>query len=238
MRIMLLRSLVGCLLLSVGLALADEAQVKRTLNTRFPGAIIENVVRTPIAGFYEVQIDGEIVYTDEKAEYFFTGSIFDIRTLPPRNITERNAGRAIAGVLASASRDSAIKFVKGRGERVIYTFEDPNCGFCKMLHKELAQLDNLTIYTFPTPILSQNSADKSVAAWCAADRALAWAALMAADAALPADAKGCPHPLQKIAALAKRLDVTSTPVIFFSDGRRVNGFVTADALEKGLSSGK
>lgn len=237
MRIWLLRSLIGGLLFAADLALADEAQVKRTLNTRLPGTVIGNVVRTPIAGFYEVQVDGEIVYTDEKAEYFFSGNIFDIRTLPPRNITEGNAGRATAGVLASASRDSAIKFVKGRGERVLYTFEDPNCSFCKLLHKELARLDNVTIYTFPTPILSLNSADKSVAAWCAVDRAGAWAALMA-DHALPADAKGCPHPLQKIAALAKRLDVTSTPVIFFGDGRRINGFVAADVLEKGLASSK
>ncbi len=237
MRILLLRSLIGCLLFAAGLALANEAKVKRTLNARLPGAVIENVVRTPIAGFYEVQIDGEIVYTDEKAEYFFSGSIFDIRTLPPRNITEGNAGRATAGVLASASRDSAIKLVKGRGERVMYTFEDPNCSFCKALHKELARLDNVTIYIFPTPLISQNSADKSVYAWCAADRAGAWAAFMA-DGALPANAQGCPHPLQKISALAKRLDITSTPVIFFGDGRRINGFVAADVLERGLASGK
>ncbi len=236
-KILLLRSLIGSLLCAASLTLANEAQVQRILTTRLPGAVIENVARTPIAGFYEVQVDGEIVYTDAKAEYFFSGSIFDIRTLPPRNITESNAGRATTGVLANASRDAAIKLVKGRGERVLYTFEDPNCGFCKALHKELARLDNVTIYIFPTPLLSQNSADKSVAAWCAADRAQAWAAFMA-DGELPANAQGCPHPLPKIAALAKRLDITSTPVIFFGNGQRINGFVAADVLEKGLGSSK
>jgi len=233
----LLGSLLLCSLTAAGPALGDEETIKRDLAARLPGMKVESVTRSPFAGLYEVVLDGEIVYTDEKMEYFFSGNIFDIRAMPPRNLTEGNARRATVGVLANAGRDFAIKRVRGDGKRVLYTFEDPNCGFCKALHVELGRLDNVTIYTFPTPILSQNSADKAVAAWCAEDRAAAWDKLMSGGA-LPAGATACPHPLANVAALAKRFEVTSTPVIFLGDGRRINGFVSADQLQKAFESGQ
>jgi thiol:disulfide interchange protein DsbC len=233
----LLGSLLLCSLTVAVPALSNEEKIKRDLNARLPGMTIESVTRTPFAGLYEVVLDGEIVYTDDKAEYFFSGNIFDIRAMPPRNLTEDNARRATVGVLAKAARDFAIKRVRGNGKRVLFTFEDPNCGFCKALHLELARLNNVTIYTFPTPILSQNSADKAIAAWCAADRAAAWDKLMSGGT-LPDGGAACPHPLANVAALAKRFEVTSTPVIFLGDGRRINGFVAADKLEKAFDPAK
>ncbi len=230
-------SLLLCALAAAFPAMGDADSIKRGLAARMPGATVQSVVASPFAGLYEVVLDGEIVYTDEKMEYFFSGSIFDIRTMPPRNLTEANARRSTAGILAAAARDSAIKRVRGNGGRIVYSFEDPNCGFCKALNLEFARLDNVTIYTFPTPMLSQNSADKAVWAWCAKDRVGAWDKLMA-GAAIPEGATGCAHPLAKIAALAKRFDVTSTPVVILGNGRRFNGFVSADNLEKALAAEK
>src|SRR5574339_116357 len=94
--------------LVVSTAWADEASVRQILQSRFAGMTVESVTRAPFAGLYEVVLDGEIVYTDEKAEYFFSGSIYDIRTLPPRNLTQENTGRMVMNVLSGA-RDSAIK---------------------------------------------------------------------------------------------------------------------------------
>ena len=107
MRIWLLRSLIGGLLFAADLALADEAQVKRTLNTRLPGTVIGNVVRTPIAGFYEVQVDGEIVYTDEKAEYFFSGNIFDITVSSGGPSANCASSCSICGVASATRRASS-----------------------------------------------------------------------------------------------------------------------------------
>ncbi len=231
--------LLGSLLLSsltaAGPALGDEEKIKRDLGARLPGMTVESVTRTPFADLYEVVVDGEVLYTNEKTEYFLGGDIFDIRSMPPRNLTEGNARRSVQGVLAKAAGELAIKRVRGSGKRVLYTFEDPNCSFCKALHLELTRLDDVTIYTFPTPILSLNSAEKSIAAWCAADRAAAWDTLMSGGT-LAAGAGECPNPLEKVAALAKRLEITSTPVIYLGNGQRINGFVTTDRLEKAFAS--
>ncbi|HET9403728.1 MAG TPA: DsbC family protein, partial [Burkholderiales bacterium] len=203
---------------------------------RFPTMTVESVSPAPFAGLYEVVLDGEIVYTDEKAEYFFSGSIFDIRTLPPRNLTQDRANRFAADVFTKA-RALAIKRVRGGGERTLYTFEDPNCGYCKALQGELAKLDNVTIYTFLTPLLSDNSVEKSLSVWCAKDRAKAWEDLMSAGT-VPDNDKSCAHPLNQIAAITRRFQIQATPAIFLSDGRHIGGMRRAAEIEKAMSAVK
>jgi hypothetical protein len=60
----------------------------------------------------------------------------------------------------------AIKTVRGNGARTLVTFEDPNCLYCKKLHRELQKLSNVTIYTFMVPILSEDSHTKAAEIWC------------------------------------------------------------------------
>jgi len=121
-----------CILLASALlsgwAGADEVAIKRTLQSRFPTMNVERVSVSPFPGLYEVVLDGEIVYTDAKAQYFFSGNIFDIRTLPPRNLTEDSSNRIAADAFTRA-RELAIKRVRGNGARTLFTFEDPNCGY-------------------------------------------------------------------------------------------------------------
>jgi thiol:disulfide interchange protein DsbC len=228
-------------LLALGVAVAparaDEAQIREALRTRLPPTVVvESVVRSPVPGLYEVLLDGEIVYVDEKAEHFISGSIFDIRTLPPRNLTEARAREMTARILGDA-RDLAIKRVKGDGARVLFTFEDPNCGYCKALHREVGKLDNVTLYTFLLPLLSDDSVQKARAVWCARDRARAWDELLAKDVQ-PAEGSACAHPLERIALLARRLQVTSTPAVFLGDGTPLGGYRSASDLEKAFSASR
>jgi thiol:disulfide interchange protein DsbC len=222
------------LVLAASAAWADEASIQKALQARIPTMKVESVTKSPFAGLYEVILDGELVYTDEKAEYFFGGNIYDIRTLPPRNVTLTRTNQIIAAAFSRA-RELAIKRVHGNGERTLYTFEDPNCSFCKALQRELAQVDNITIYTFPTPLLSDNSVEKSLAAWCAKDRAGAWEAMMSTGA-VPDSGTACPHPLDGIAVLTQRYQIQSTPAIFLGDGTRIGGMRSAADIEKALAT--
>jgi thiol:disulfide interchange protein DsbC len=224
------------LLAYAGWAGADEASVRKILQKRMPTMNVESVTRVPFGGLYEVVLDGEIVYTDEQGEYFFGGSIYDIRTRPPRNLTQERL-EGFAATAFSKARDLAIRRVRGDGTRVLFTFEDPNCAYCKALTRELAKMDNVTIYTFLTPLLSDNSVEKSLAVWCSKDRALAWEELMTSDKA-PDGEKTCANPLQQIGALARRFQVQATPAIFLGDGRHIGGMRSALDIEKALSAGR
>jgi len=221
---------------ATGWANADEADVRRILQGRFPTMSVDSVVKSPLPGLYEAVLEGEIVYTDDKAAYIFSGSVFDIRTLPPRNVTQERAFQWAAMTFTKA-RDLAIKRVRGNGGRTLFTFEDPNCGYCKALQKELAQLDNVTIYTFLTPLLSEDSVDKSLAVWCAQDRSKAWEDWMSRGT-LPDGGKACANPLDQIAAITRRFHIEATPAIFLGDGRHIGGMRSAADIEKALGTVK
>jgi len=70
--------------------------------------------------------------------------------------------------------EDAIKQVRGNGELVLVSFEDPNCTYCIKLDRNLNRLDNVTLYTFLVPLLSEDSAIKSRRIWCDPDPASAW----------------------------------------------------------------
>ena len=159
--------------LAAGAAYGDEAAIRKAVQARFPDLPVESVTKTPFAGIYEVVLGGRILYTDEKSSFVFIGSLLDTRGAVERDLTAERNGQLAAQTLRK-STDQAIKRVRGNGKRVIYTFEDPNCGYCKQLQRELTKVNDVTVYTFLLPILSPDSVDKSKAIWCAKDRAKAW----------------------------------------------------------------
>src|SRR5215212_2541606 len=207
----MLNKLIGCVLASAALcsiARADESTVRQGVQAKFPKMTIESVSKTPFTGVYEVVLDGQVLYTDEKTSYLFSGSLLDLRGQQPRNLTQESTNKLSAATLAK-STDSAVKRVKGNGKRVIYTFEDPNCGYCKELQKELKKVNDVTIYTFLWPILSPDSVEKSKAIWCAKDKAKAWEDVML-KGVVPAGKKDCDTPLDKNAQLAQRFGLRGT----------------------------
>jgi thiol:disulfide interchange protein DsbC len=226
-----------CVLLAAGLvasvARADETTVRQAFQAKFPKMVIESVNKTPYAGIYEVVLEGQILYTDEKLSYLMSGNLLDIRGREPRNLTQETTGRIASSALAK-STDLAVKRVRGNGKRVLYTFEDPNCGYCKELQKELAKVNDVTIYTFLWPILSQDSVDKSKSIWCSRDRAKAWEDYMIRNVAPTAKRDCDTTALEKNAKLAQRFGLRGTPGVYVAGGEQIGGYVPADKLEAAL----
>lgn len=228
----------ACLLIVWGftacIANADETKVRQLLQTRFPTMTVDSVAKSPFAGLYEVVLDGEVVYTNDKVEYFLAGNLYDVRTLPPRNLTQLNAGQMVAKTL-SGSHDQAVKRVHGNGNRTLYTFEDPNCGYCKQLHRELGKVTDVTIYTFLLPILSADSVEKSKAVWCASDRVKAWDDVMT-KSVVASGSRTCDTPIEKNLQLMRRFGIRGTPAIYLANGQQVGGYIPADKIEQALNA--
>ena len=232
------KTLMVCALLAAGLAStavrANEGAVRQAFQAKFPKMAIESVNKTPFPGMYEIVLEGQILYTDEKITYVLSGNLLDVRSREPRNLTQETTSRIAASALAK-STDLAVKRVRGNGKRVIYTFEDPNCGYCKELQKELVKVQDVTIYTFLWPILSQDSIDKSKSIWCSKDRAKAWEDFMIRGVA-PAGKRDCDTTaLEKNAKLAQRFGLRGTPGVYIAGGEQIGGYVPADKLEAALA---
>ena len=213
---------------------ANDSAIRQAFQKKFPKMTVESVTPSPFAGIFEVVVEGQVFYTDDKVAYMFSGNLLDMRGEKPRNLTQETQGKLAAAALAKSTA-SAVKRVKGNGKRVVYTFEDPNCGYCKELQKELAKLNDVTIYTFLWPILSQDSVEKSKAIWCAADRGKAWDDYMIKNVT-PSGKRDCETPLERNAELAQRFGIRGTPGVFLANGQQVGGFVPADKLEASLAA--
>ena len=214
---------------------ASEDVVRKGFKTRFPDMKIEAVTKTPFPGIYEVVFDGQVVYTDEKLGWLMTGNLFDLRTPQERNLTRERRDQ-IATVALAKAQGNAIKRVRGNGRRVIYTFEDPNCGYCRDLQRELNKINDVTVYTFLLPILSADSNEKSRAVWCSKDRAKAWDELMSRTAQPAAAPRACTTPIEENQALAQRFGVRGTPAVYLANGQQIGGYVPADKIEQALSA--
>ena len=233
---MLRAGVVALLGLLAAAAHGDEADIRKALQGKFRETPLESVSKTPFNGIYEVVVGGRILYTDEKATFIFIGNLLDLRGGAERDLTEERTSQ-IASQALKQSVDLAIKRVRGNGKRVLYTFEDPNCGWCKKFHGELAKVNNVTIYTFLWPILSPDSVEKAKMVWCARDRVKAWDDVMIRGSVQMQDAgKGCDTPIEKNLQLAKRFGARGTPAVYIADGRQIGGYVTADKLEEALGS--
>jgi thiol:disulfide interchange protein DsbC len=211
--------------------LTSEAIIKRTLEGRLGGVKVDAVAKTQYLGLYEVRMDNEILYTDEKMNFIFSGNIIDGKTM--QNITEKRLRDLSSIKWENLPLDAAFKTVRGSGKRMLAIFSDPNCPYCKRIEKELAKVDDITIYTFLYPILSQDSHDKSRAVWCSADKSKAWSELML-NGTVPAAAR-CDTPIEKNLEFARKYHINGTPTLVFANGERLASAIPAEQLEKLLT---
>lgn len=212
---------------------SDEDKLRSVLKGRLPNTPVTSITKSEM-GLYEVVLDGEVVYTDSKGEFFLGGNLYDVRTQPPKNITQSVQGQRAAKSLTSM-HDMAIKVVRGNGKRVVYTFEDPNCGYCRQLYSELQKINDVTIYTFLTPILSADSVEKSKAVWCAPDRVKAWDHVMTTGVA-PEGPRACETPIDKNLQAMKLFGFRGTPAIYLANGVSLGGFAPAARIEAALAT--
>ncbi len=212
--------------------LADEASVKKAIESKLERTVT-SVTKTPYLGLYEVYVDGQIVYTDDKVSAVLLGSLIDGKTM--KNVTDERMQKLTAIKFSDLPLPLAVKQVRGDGKRVFATFEDPNCGYCKKMAKEIAKLDNVTIYTFLYPILSPDSLEKSNQIWCAADKAKAWYDWMV-DGKTPAGKGDCDTTaVKKTIELGRKLAINGTPTVFFADGERIPGAIPLAKIEQKLT---
>lgn len=212
-------------------AMADEADIKKAMESKL-GAKVESVTKSGYLGLYEVFADGNIIYTDEKGTAIIVGPLIDGKTM--KNVTEERMKKLTAIKFSELPLDRAIKQVRGDGKRVMATFEDPNCGYCKRLAKDLLKLENVTVYTFLLPILSEDSVRKSKQIWCSSDRAKAWNDWMVEGKA-PSGREDCDtSAVSKNQEFGRKLNISGTPTMFFSDGERVPGAMPLARIEQKL----
>lgn len=195
---------------------------------------IQKIGRAPFGDMYEVITEHGIGYTDSKGTVLmFGGSV--IETATQDNMVEKRMAQLSPVAFSDFPLGDAIKTVIGSGRRVVVTFEDPNCTYCRQLAAEVPKLKDVTIYTFVMPVMAPDSLAKARTAWCSKDRAAAWRAVLS-GANMSGDQ--CDHPFERNIALGQKHRVMGTPTFFFPDGTRISRMVGVDRLNSELDRQK
>ncbi len=225
---------LSCFFTGAVFAQGEEAQIRKNLKERMPQIQpIDEVRRTPMPGLFEVRVDGtDIYYTDASGHFLLQGQLIDTRN--QRNLTEERLQKIMAIDFKSLPFKDAITWVKGNGERKIAVFEDPNCGYCKRFERDIAKLDNVTVFVFLYPILGKDSVEKSKSIWCAKDAAKSWQDWMVRDQA-PAVANCDTGSLKRNMEYGQKMKITGTPTTLLPDGTRIPGAIELSQLEKLLA---
>lgn len=201
------------------------------------GVKVEHVLPTPIPGVYELAVNNEIIYMDATGDHVIMGDIFN--TLSRKNLTQEAKEKLHTIKFSELPLKDAIKTVHGNGSRQLAVFSDPNCTYCKILERDLAKLNDITIYTFLYPVITSSSRDASANIWCAKDPVKAWKEALIDNKPAPKRDGHCDiSVLDRNIELGAKYGVTGTPTVFVPSGKRAPGAVGIDYLERLLSESK
>ena len=225
-------------LVFTSLVWADSSDdIKKKLNQSLNGIEIASVVPATSNGLYEVQTTaGEILYVSGDAQFIFTGDMLQVTPRGVVNVTEATRSKQRVDAIASVPEKQLITYpAKGETKAEISVFTDIDCGYCRKLHSEMAELNDLgiTVHYFAFPRSGPNTPSfyKYVSVWCSDDRN---SAMNVAKAGQAPDSKTCENPVEQQYALGHQLGVTGTPAIVLQDGSMIRGYVPAKRLAEGL----
>lgn len=215
---------------------SGEAGVAERLKTLYPTTRFGSVRPAEVEGLFEVSMGRSIAFTDTSARYFVFGHLFDMKT--QTDLTAERLATINRIDFSGLPIADAIVTVRGGGRRRFAVFSDPDCPYCKELERELAKLDDVTIYTFLYPIdaLHPEARLKAQKILCARDRAKAWSEFMARGA-VP-DSPECATKIDQLIDLASGLGINATPTLVFPDGALTPGVVPAKEIERRLAGGQ
>lgn len=211
-------------------AAVDTDQINARLSERLPGIDISSIEPSQIPGLYELITDGQIYYIDETAEFLIDGSL--IRLSDRANLTDSRQGLIHAALIEEIDeQDMLIYEPEEPSNRSITVFTDISCGYCRRLHSEIDDLLNAGVRVryllFPRAGLGSQGHKDLVSVWCADDPQ---AAMTNAKAGGKIEPKTCDAPIESHVALAERLGLRGTPLIYTDSGEKVPGYREASVL--------
>lgn len=218
---------------------ADKAAISAAVE-KLLGSKVEFFGPAPIPGLFEVIANGNVYYVDAAGKHIIDGHIVNMATrssLTAQRKLDFERATTPAFDASQLSFDDAIRTVYGKPTpgRVLVTFEDPRCGYCRKLHQDLKGMKDLVVYTFPVSFLGPQSRALNETIWCSSDRTAAWNAAMEGQEVL-AGASGCDlSALDRNTELARRFKVSGTPTMYTANGQRIVGAVGAAAIEQALA---
>ena len=218
------------------LTFADNSIIREKLKSVLPPeAQIESIEPSEIKDIFKVYYgDPQPIYITSDGNFFIFGDMYKISGDRILNITNKDLEKRRAKVLSDIPIEELISF-KSKNEKYSVTiFTDVDCGYCKKLHSEMKEYNNLGITinyaAFPRSGIGTESFTKMVGAWCSSNPKKTLSALKSGE---KLDLMFCDsQPVARHYVTGQKLGVKGTPAIITSSGFLIPGYKSPEELLK------
>lgn len=220
-------------LLAAGSTLAQDAadeRVRAAIKALVPEAKVDQVEKSVLPGFYEVVMGGQVIYVSGDGKYVVSGVVWDAAAR--KNLTESRYAGIRKAALDNVPADKRIIFPAKNAKYSVTVFTDIDCGYCRRLHQEMAQYNDLGITVeylfFPRAGRGTESWNKAVSVWCAGDRNDAMTA--AKNGQTVPNKTDCSNPVEADYELGQKIGVSGTPAVITADGSQIGGYLPPEQM--------
>ena len=235
-RMPLFALLTAALWAALAQAAPGDALVARIKELR-PDLPVATVQQTELEGILALELeDGAVLYGTSDARFLFTGDMYELRDPGLVNLTESIRDKRRQALIAGVRTDQVIVFSpEGEPRTRIHVFTDVDCGYCRKLHQEIADINDLGIevryLAYPRAGVDSASYDKIVSAWCAVDRQRALTKLKQGE---EVPSRSCPNPVARQLELGRQIGIRGTPALVTEGGRLLSGYLPPPQLAEAL----
>lgn len=196
----------------------------KNLETKLPGIPISSIAETPVDGLYELVADGQLYYVDESGEYLIDGNLIQLSNR--RDLTEARLGALHFTMFDDLGEDSMLIYEpESESNRSLTVFTDISCGYCRRLHAELDTLMEegvrLRYLLFPRAGLGSQGHKDLESVWCSDNPQEAMTIAKSGGQIPPMT---CDNPIEVHVALAERMGLRGTPLMYLDSGERIPGY--------------
>lgn len=220
-------ALVPSLFLPVGqpLGAAESGAALAGIFERFPGLDEDDLQKTPVAGLYQMTLDGRVLYVTDDGRYVIQGDLYDVDA--ETNLTEQSRIEARLAAVNDVAESSMIVFEPEQASHTVTVFTDIDCGYCRKLHRQIddynAEGIRVRYLFFPRSGPNTPSWSKADEVWCAEDRN---SALTRAKAGETVESEDCgATPVDRHYRLGQSLGIRGTPAIVTDSGELIPGYI-------------
>ena len=228
------------LLLMGGVQAADseaekEERVRQGLALLLPDLVPDAVSPSPVPGLYEVVVGPQIIYITEDARFILRGDVIDLELR--KNITQPRVDQVKAQAVERIGEENMLIYAPDKTRHTVTVFTDIDCGFCRKMHKEMAEYHKhgirIRYLLFPRAGVNSPSYRKAVSVWCSKDPR---AAMTQAKLGKFLDDFVCDNPVAEHMALGEAMGVTGTPALVFDNGEMIPGYIPPERMAQLLSA--
>lgn len=214
---------------------ADELKdnLTRTLGVATSTPLEVTAVReTPMEGLIEVELaTGETLFSDRKGEFIVTGDLLQASGDTLVNLSALTRQGRVADWIAAVPEQEMIIFEPAETKGTITVFTDVDCQYCRKLHSEIKQINDLGIrvryMAYPRGGEASTAFPKMISVWCSDDRVRA---LSQAKNGQNIPTRQCENHVLEHYNLGNRIGISGTPALVLEDGTVIPGYMDSQRL--------